>query len=263
MKYAFMTFSTPTLSLADALATARRHGYDGIEPRLDAQHAHGVEVAADPAQRAAIRQQAAASGVALACLATSLRYADPAQTDDMLSQTRARIDLAADVGAPVLRVFGGQIPAGLARAAATDLLVRSLRAVADHAAARGVTVALETHDDWCDPRHVAAVMRGVNHPAIGVNWDIMHPVRAAQTDVATSFALLQPWIRHLHVHDGPLENPLRFLPIGQGAIDHRTALRLLRESGYAGFISGEWINWEPADIHLPRERAALQACERD
>ena len=46
MKYAFMTFSTPALNLDDVLATAKQYGYDGIEPRLDAGHKHGVEVAA-------------------------------------------------------------------------------------------------------------------------------------------------------------------------------------------------------------------------
>ena len=35
MKYAFMTFSTPDMALADVLAAARQYGYDGIELRID------------------------------------------------------------------------------------------------------------------------------------------------------------------------------------------------------------------------------------
>lgn len=260
MKYAFMSFSTPKLTLAETVDVARRFGYDGIEPRVDAGHGHGIEVGASVAQRAAIRRQVADSGIALACLATSIQYADPVQTEAMLAQTRERIDLAADVGAPVIRVFGGVGPTGASREQGIDLLAHCLHAVADQAAARGVTIALETHDEWCDPRHVVAVLERVNHPAIGANWDIMHPVRVAKMDIATSFTILRPWIRHLHVHDGAMENPLRFLPIGQGVVDHRTALQLLRGAGYTGFISGEWINWEPAEVHLPRELAVLKAC---
>ena len=45
MKYAFMTFSCPELDLDGVLDLAGRMGYDGIEPRLDSKHAHGVEVA--------------------------------------------------------------------------------------------------------------------------------------------------------------------------------------------------------------------------
>ena len=56
LKYAFMTFSTPELSLADCLETASRLGYDGIEPRLDSNHAHGIEAAATAVERNNIRR---------------------------------------------------------------------------------------------------------------------------------------------------------------------------------------------------------------
>ena len=262
MKYAFMTFSTPELTLAEVLATAREYGYDGIEPRLDAQHRHGIEVATSAAERAAIRQQVAESGIALACLATSLSYADPAKTEAMLAGTHERIDLAGDLGVPVIRVFGGGIPAGVSRETAIDLLITSLRSVADHAARRGVTVAMETHDDWCDPQHVAAVMRSVNHPSIAVNWDIMHPVRTGFATIEASFAALRPWIRHLHLHDG-VGTAVKMVPIGTGEIDHRRAVELLLAINFTGYLSGEWINWEDYRIHLPRELATLKRYEKE
>lgn len=262
MKYAFMTFSTPTLNLAEVLALARQYGYDGIEPRLDAGHQHGIEVSRTLAERAAIRKQAAESGVTLACLATSLNYADSTKTDAMLAGTIERIDLAGDLGVAVLRVFGGGIPSGTSREAAIELVASSLRRVAGHAASRGVTLAMETHDDWCDPRHVAAVMRGVNHPAVAVNWDIMHPVRMGFATVEESFSTLRPWIRHLHVHDGTGKGS-ELTPIGSGTIDHRMAVRLLVGAGYTGFLSGEWIKWEDHRIHLPRELATLKGYEAD
>ena len=56
MRYSFMTFSCPDLGLREALDLARRLGYDGIEPRTDAKHAHGVEIDAPPARRAEARR---------------------------------------------------------------------------------------------------------------------------------------------------------------------------------------------------------------
>lgn len=262
MKYAFMSFSTPKLTLKEMLTLARELGYDGIEPRLDAGHAHGLEVAATAQERSRIKRQAAESGIALACLATSLKYADPSGTEKMLQDTRERIDLAGDVGAPAVRVFGGGIPKGTSREDAIGLLVKSLTAVADHAAERRVTLCLETHDDWCDPAHVAAVVGRVNHPAVGVNWDIMHPVRAGKATVEESFETLRPWIRHLHVHDGDKKEN-KMVPMGEGDIDHRRAIALLMTSDYAGYLSGEWIDWEPWEIHLPREIAVLKGYERE
>ena len=150
----------------------------------------------------------------------------------------------------------------MSRERATAHLVESLRAVSDHAQSRGVTVCVETHDDWCSPEHVAAVMTQVNHPAIAVNWDVMHPVRVAGWTVDQSFEALKPWIRHLHVHDGVQQDgKIVYKPMGEGIVDTRRAIQLLPSIGYDGYLSGEWINWEPPEVHLPREIEAMKRYE--
>ena len=262
MKYSFMSFSTPEATLDDMLAIARQYGYDGVEPRLDSKHGHGVEVDASPAQRQQIKEKFQASGIRLACLATSLSYADPDKTAAMILQTHDRIDLAGDLGAPAIRVFGGPFPEQLTREAATARVADALAKVAAHAAERGVTICMETHDAWCHPEHVAAIMRRVSHPAIAVNWDIMHPVRRGDATMDSAFQALKEWIRHIHVHDGPME-AAGLLPIGDGAIDHKRALELLKTINYQGFISGEWIKWEDYHTHLPREIATMKTYEAE
>ena len=264
MKYSFMSFSCPELTLAEMLALAERYGYDGIEPRIEAGHKHGIEMSTGPEKRRTLAQMAADSPVALCCVATSRQYADPAATKQQIQDTLRCIDLAADVSSPRLRVFGGPIAKGVDRQQAIDLLIKSFLAVADHAQQRGVTLCVETHDDWCNPDHLAEVMRRVNHPAIAVNWDVMHPVRAAKWTVDRSFETLKPWIRHLHVHDGTQDlEKLELLPMGQGDIDHRRAIQLLHTISYDGYLSGEWINWEPYEAHLPRELATMKRYEKE
>lgn len=261
MKFSFMSFSCPDLSLEAMLSLAKRLGYDGVEPRVEAKHAHGIELGLDAAGRAAARKLAVSQGIAYACLATSCRYADPATRAAMVASTLSYIDLAADIGCPRLRVFGGPLPEGLSREAATAGVAAALLAVADQAERRGVTVCLETHDHWCNPADVAELMRRVDRPAIQVNWDIMHPVRVAQVGMQEAFDTLRPWIRHVHAHDGATrDGKLVLVPIGEGVVDHALALRLLREAGWDGFVSGEWIGWEPYETHLPRELAALRRC---
>jgi sugar phosphate isomerase/epimerase len=260
MKFAFMTFSCPQASLDEALEMAARFGYDGLEPRISSQHRHGIELDASPEVRRQARDKARGAGVALCCVATSCRYADPATAGENVEDTLRAIDLAADVGSSRIRVFGGPIAAGLSRPQAIDLLAESLRSVADHAAQRRVTVCLETHDDWCDPAHMAEVMARVDHPAIAVNWDIMHPVRQASSTMDKAFQALRPWIRHCHFHDGvETDKGLQLCPIGQGIIDHKRAVELLEADGYDGFLSGEWIGWEPCEVHLPRELATMKS----
>ena len=257
-----MSFSCPQLTLGNLLATAKRFGYDGVEPRLDSQHQHGVETAASSAQRKEIKKQVDAGDVAFACIATSCVYANPEITKQNVDYTLKCIDLAADVGAGRIRVFGGSLAKDQNREDAIRIVGDALRAVADHAKGRGVTVCMETHDSWCLPEDVAAVMQRVNHPAIAVNWDIMHPVRVCKVSIDHAFETLKPWIRHLHIHDG-MPGSTQLAPIGKGCIDHQRAIDLLLSSSYEGYLSGEWINWsDPYETHLPRELATLKSYER-
>ena len=262
MNYSFMSFSCPEMNLKQLLQTARRYGYAGIEPRLSAGHQHGIELDVSDVFLQEAWQMARDSNVSLCCLATSCVFADPDQAQLNVDVARRTIEVAAKVHAPAIRVFGGRVPEHVSRETSLACVADALGQLADDAAQHRVTICLETHDSWCDPVHVAAIMRQVNHPFIAVNWDIMHPVLTAGATVETAYTLLQHWIRHVHVHDGQYtDNKLVFKPIGEGLVDHKTAIRLLQEDEYTGFISGEWINWETYETHLPREIRKLQGFE--
>jgi hypothetical protein len=56
---------------------------------------------------------------------------------------------------------------------------------------------------------------------------------------------------------------LVLLPIGQGIYDHKCVLDLLKRHAYGDFVSGEWIDWEPYETHLPRELATLKRYEAE
>ncbi len=264
MKFSFMTFSCPELSVREVVMTARRYGYDGVELRVEAKHAHGVELSADQADRVRIRKEFEDGGVAIACVATSCCYSDPAETATQIDKTPQYIDLAGDLGCGHLRVFGGVIKSGLTREQAIERLAESLRSVADLAAKRKVRVCLETHDDWCDPAHVAEVMRRVDHEWIAVNWDIMHPVRTKLSTMQDAFDTLKPWIHHAHIHDceGYGEN-ITFTSIGKGIIDHKLALRRLTALKRDLFLSFEWFNMGPHERHLPAELTTMRNYEKE
>ncbi len=264
MQYAFMSFSCPRLSLAEMLAVAAELGYAGLEPRLDAHHAHGIETSLSGSQRQQVKAQVADSPVGLGCLAVSSRFADPATAPRHLDNLKKELALAADLGVPAVRVFGGQFPADMARAEAIDHVAEALAAVAPLAAASGVIICLETHDAWCHPAHVVQVMEAVNQESVRVNWDVLHPVRAAGMDLETAFAMLKPWIAHVHMHDAVIApGRIVYAPMGAGALDHRVVLKALHGIGYAGYLSGEWIDFSPWQEHLPFEISRLRTYEAE
>lgn len=261
MHYSFMSFSCARLPLAEALALAKRLGYDGFEPRPGWNHKHGVELSADAGERARIRRVVAESGVALSCLAPGLRFANPAKVDRQLAEASAYIDLAADVGAPRLRVFGGEPGEGIDRDTAIANVAAALKSLAPQARARGVTLCMETHDAWTNPDHVVAVLERVNDSRVRAVWDIMHPLRASGWTIRAAFERLRPWIDHVHIHDGTFEmSKLEFAPMGRGQYDMPAVFACLAEMGYDGFVSGEWIDCDDM-IDLGTELATMRALE--
>lgn len=262
MKYSFMSFSCPELSIDQVLNTAKLYNYDGIEPRIDAGHKHGIETSSPKQILKEARHKAEEIGIKICCIGTSCIFSSPLTVNENIEHCKHIIELAREVNSPAIRVFGGAIPKGISREKSFDLIVESLSELSNLAIQNGVTICMETHDSWCNPEIVADIIRKVNHQAIAVNWDIMHPVLTAECTIEKAFEVLKPWIRHVHVHDGlRTDEGLEFKPIGSGKVDHKAAIKLLKAFEYNGYISGEWINWEPYDIHLPRELSVMKSFE--
>ena len=268
MNYSFMSFSCPDKTLSEAFELARKFGYNGFEPRVESNHAHGIELNLSSSARAEVKTLSEDTGIELCCLALGLSFVDPATAQAHVDKTLHYLDLAADLGITRVRVFGGKLPEGISREQGTDLLVQSLQNLAPKASTQGVSICLETHDDWCNPAQVTNIMEGVNHPAAAVNWDIMHPVRAGGASMKEAFNTLRPWIKHVHVHDGltTLET-LTMLPMGTGELETKEAMRLLKNVSYDGYLSGEWIKGTMDEAffasHLGEEIKVLKQYESE
>ena len=262
MKIAFMTFATPELDLTQVLTAAIRYGYDGIEPRAEAGHKHGVELDATKKQRKEIRAAFADTGVELSCIATSRTYAmgEAEKRSESVELTKRYIDLAADCGAPCIRVFGGSTPQGADYGEVKKYVAEALRECAEYAKSSGVWVCIETHDSYCNAHDLVDVVKQADTPQAAINWDIMHPCTAGLT-IAEAFEAVRPYVKHCHAHDGTRRTEgagWNLAPMGTGGIDHAEAMRLLATIDYQGAISGEWINWQPYEEMLPREAAVLR-----
>ena len=249
MHLATMTSVCPDWTLDEIVAAMKRHGYRGLEPRVEWDHAAGIEASLTAAERRAARDRLADEGLAFCCVATGVKMAtaDERQRASQIEDLRRYVELAGDLGAPYVRTFGGEHAD--ADHAERDLLLvvdyvaDGYRAVMDEAAARSVTVLMETHDRWSASAPVRAVVERVGHERCGVLWDLLHPMRLLERPEVT-FQNLQGLVRHLHVHDydyGP-DGSSRTVPLGAGRYDHGPPLRLLEEAGFDGYCSVEVIH---------------------
>ena len=257
MKVAFMTFACPTFTLDEVLAAAKKYGYDGVEPRIDANHNHGIEADASAAWRTETRRKFAESGIVNCCLATSLQFIG----EQAVKDAPARIDLAADLGAPGLRVFCGPIPKGqpMGMDEVVARVADNLMKVADYAKQRKVEIWLETHDTVRQGKPVGEILDRCKHPFILANYDVMHPFCNGEP-LEVTFKALHGKVRHTHFHDAKAGGGVNIVQVGEGVVPMPQIIRFLKTEGFQGFLSGEWFDpLGPADVTLPKFVAAMRA----
>ena len=243
MKLSFMTFVCPEWDLPTAVRFARGAGYEGIEIRVDAGHKHLVSSQSSAAERRAAKQLFAVAGVAIPSVATSVRLAqaDEAAYRREIDGAKANLDLAADLGAPVVRIFAGGDSYPTLTDAAADRVAAAFDVLGEYARGAGVCPMLECgHDIVVGGAEGAAVIRGVTTTNFCVLWN-----RCFIDD--ETFKALHPHIRHFHIHDQVLDS---------GDTSIRTLARRMKAAAYAGYVSLEIIEGKNLPEEQLREVAA-------
>ena len=240
MRLAFSTLGCPTWSLDQILRAALDYGYEGVEVRGIQEH---LDLRQSPhfaaSQTPITRRRFSESGLSICCLGSSASFAAPDKRDQSMDEARAYIDIAADVGCPTVRVFGGTAPSEQSRRDSICSVADCLRRLAPYAHERGVALALETHDDFSTGREVSDVLTQVDHPSCGALWDLHHPYRENESPEDTSRSLA-PFLLHCHVKDS-LNGEYRLL--GDGDVPIKEMLPLISRTPW---LSLEWEKrWHP------------------
>jgi sugar phosphate isomerase/epimerase len=208
-----------------------------------------------PANRAATRRRLGEAGLAVCCVSSSGVVAK-----GNVDHVKAHAELARDLGAPLVRVFGGNLPDDVPHQEAVAGAAETLRAFGDAAQAEGVSIVLETHDAFSTGVQVAELLAVTAHPAVFALWDLHHPYTQGEP-IEETHRLLAPRIRYVHVKDG--RDGVCTL-LGEGDVPIFAMLDLIRGGGYDGPISVEWEKrWQPQiadpEIALPQYANALRA----
>jgi len=229
MKLSLLTYQLgKDMTLDELLAVVTANGIPGIDFRAELDHKHGVELDTTPEQRAEIRRRCEDAGVAICSIATGCRFQsmDAAERQANVERGKRFVDLARDVGAPRIRVFGDRFGDN-----DRDVVVGNvgdcLRQLGEHAADGGVDVCLEMHGDFYKWEYALKAVQLADHPRIGIvhNCD---PREAADGPIADSIGQVQDHIRHVHIHG--LEG---------GKYPYAEFFALMQAAGYDGYLSLE------------------------
>jgi sugar phosphate isomerase/epimerase len=181
-------------------------GMEAVELRTT--HRHGVELSLAKAARAEVKGRFADSAVRLASLGTTCEYhaEDPAFVRRNVEETKAWLQLAADVGAGSVKVRPNGLRKDVAPEATLEQIGRALNECGRAAADQGVKVQLEVHGSETSrlPNIRKILDHAGRHPAVWVCWN------SNQTDLLdggleSNFRLVQDRIGQVHMRDLYLE----------------------------------------------------------
>lgn len=175
-----------------------------------------------------------------------------------VARFKERLDLAQRLGMRLVIGSGGE-----ATEEDRPALIATLRDVGDYAAARDLTVCLETHPGiTVNAAQMLRTMQELQHPAVKLNFDtgnILYYTEGA--DVVTELRAVLPYIGHVHLKDS--RGRLRdwyFPALGEGgAADFASVGRILNDGGFSGpfSIELEGIQDEP-ELTLDERQERLQ-----
>lgn len=249
MKLAFSSVGCPGWDLPAMVAKAKEFGYDGIELRNLQDRLHlpsAPELAADPAKVAQVMRDA---GVQIVCLSTAAAFhmINSREVAENQAQVREYIELAAKLGCPFVRVMGAEIPTGkllgpVPRSTVLGWIGKAIRELAPFAAEHHVTLLIENSGDFVDSVAMWYLVDVANSPAVKCCWN---PLAAkTQNERPTrSIPRLGAKIGMVRVSDGKFTDGGAFerpvLP-GQGDVEIRPMIQLLKGIGYRGYLVFDW-----------------------
>jgi len=270
IRTAFSTVACPQWKLERVVRTAAELGYDGVELRTFGYGSR--RFVCDPMLTGAAKVASllADTGVDCCCLATSLRLDAPIRPhllgrtflfdqDAPVRRGRRMIDFASRIEAPMVRLFGFEVPAGESRRATVRLIGQRLAQLADHARHRGVRVVVENGGSFRTADDLRELLDAADSPLLGACYNGAVG-RAAGEDHTKALRTLGRRLLLARLKDYAQGAPA--LP-GAGEADARGFARALADYRFFdGWLSFEWdAAWheglEPADEVLPEAIATI------
>ncbi|MDY7040295.1 MAG: 5-keto-L-gluconate epimerase [Chloroflexota bacterium] len=235
-------------------------GYDGVElairePKLvDGERLLGVLT------RYGLEVPAIGTGQAWGEEGLSFTDPDESVRQAAIRRVREHVPFAARAGAVIIiGLLRGIVKPGVGQEQAHGWLVEALRACSQAARPAGVRLALEPINRY-ETTLVNSVAQGlqlisaVGEDNFGLLLDTFH-MNIEEPSIEQSIHAAGGHIFHFHVADSN-----RWYP-GAGHVDFASVLAALRETGYGGYVSGEFMAVPDADTAARRAIAHLQALD--
>jgi sugar phosphate isomerase/epimerase len=176
-------------------------GFSGVE--LRSTHRHGVEISLNKGERERVAKLFADSPVEIVGLGSACEYhaVDPAELQRNIDETKAFVDLCADVGGSGVKVRPNGLPDGVPVEKTLEQIGKSLNVVAAYGADKGIQIRLEVHGRGTQEiPHMKTIMEIADHPNVVVCWNC-NPADLNGLGFAQNYQMLADRMGTVHIHD--------------------------------------------------------------
>ena len=234
---------------------------------------HAGMLGAPDGAAAKIKAALAKSGLTLSGLSMSNSFSSdkPEEFRVQVDTVKRWIQVAAQVRAPVSRIFGGQLSLQhrndpVIRKQKYRQIMDGLGEVTREAEKHSLILALENHGGLpCTGEEQVEVIRTINSPSLKATVDVGNYMNGGQEGHIGS-RLAAPCAAYVHFKDfskvADPQFPWGWKPVacvlGEGAVNHRACLEALRDEGYNGFVALEYEGVEDEQTAVPKSVAYMK-----
>lgn len=236
MKLCFSTIGCPDWSLNDIVAAAKDLNYDAIEIRGLNGEIYAPKMREFNEDLDKTRELLAKTGVKIAMLTTSSSLANLNDVN-AVKNALEYAELAEKLGAPYIRVMSTDKP--YFDGGDIELCKKQYAELLKETKGSGVLPLMETNGLFVDTKLLADFIDDVGG---GVLWDVHHPYRFNDESISQTIANLGSKIKYVHLKDSVIEKGKpAYKMMGYGNIPLDEALKTLKENGYDGYYTFEWV----------------------
>ena len=261
MKLCLTTLGCPGWDLDTICKRGPEYGYEGVDFR-GLQDALDVTVIPEfTSDLATTKRKLADAGLTVTCISSSLRVCDETKMEANLEEARRTIPIAAELGVPHIRVFGGGNSKAHTKVEMADIGQEMMEAVLALDGARQFKWVFETHDEWISSAECKLLLDRIPDRAFGALWDMGHTSRVGGEAPAETLKALGDRVYYLHVKDAvydtshpqAMKDGWRYVAPGAGQLPLAEAIGLLRQEGYDGWVMFEHEKRWHAELPEPEE----------
>jgi sugar phosphate isomerase/epimerase len=240
---------SPKLNLFEFVELAADMGLDGVEPT---SYYFPPDVTLDYLNR--LKLHAFTLGLDISGTAVGNNFCLPpgANRDEQITLVERWIDRAAELDAPVIRIFAGNVSRGTSEEQAVTWAIEGINAVLPHAAKKGIVLALENHGGITStPEQIFKLVKAIDSPNFGVNLDTGN---FRGSDPYAEIAQLAPYAMNVQVKTEIKRSGAK----SNEEADLSRIIGILREARYSGYVVLEYEAAEDPLKAIPRRIKTLR-----